>query len=691
MPSNLKDSLVNYVRSFFSSESASDANEGTSHPVASGDAEEARAASSDMEDQIFDDFGDAVEVEETNEQPTTVNAFVIASGLGVFGLLILLGIWLIPSSEPAPDPSDDPTDQASARSRPAAPPGVDPSDTEAFDPTQWDSDSFDRPGSADENLTPQERAQRRSARMAELNRERRQRIDSLASLPTRPAQPPPRGAEGRRSASQFSGGNPYQTSPRRGASQSGSGPSAVSPQLQKAMASAVSTSMDPPGQFDPRAAGSPRHPASGRPLGQPPTPAELEKEQAFQREQQSGSESYAETMKERFPLRRDLSQDEQFIEEQRARGFAEEQTANINRVSGPFTLFVLPKGTLIPITLETGSSNELPGTSIMRVTRDIYDQSAQYVLIPRGSEVVSSYSTAAQVGQSRILLAANRLNLPDGRYLNFRDARAADVSGFAGLKDQKDRHLIEKFASVGALAVLSATVALTDPLAGLGAAQRDTTRDGSEIVVAPGLGGGSFGARATFGFSQQVSDVISNILERQIQRQPTLTLRPGLKGLLVLNEDIDLRSPYYEEGDDFDQMDARFRQYYQDLQVRQQQRQLDRSRDYYRHQETMQAIDQEQRRVYRAGDDRGYPSPPPSGATSPPTYYYQEGAYTDELPTYLPPRRGISPREEMIRRRYMNGEGLTEDTQVTRGDAYSTTAPGVEPAERTRSAPPPPR
>ena len=691
MPSNLKDSLVKYVRSFFSSEPPSDAKEGTSHPEVSSGDDDARAAASDYEEQIFDDFGDAVEVEETNEQPTTVNAFVIASGLGVFGLLILLGIWLIPSSDPSPDASEDPPDQSAAQSRPAAPPGVGQSNTEAFDPTQWDSDSFDRPGAAGENLTPQERSQRRSDRMAELNRERRSRIDSLASLPSRPAQPPPRGAEGRRSATGFSQGNPYQSRSRREAPQASPDGSPVSPQIQKAMASAVSTPMDPPGQFDPRAAGSPRHPASGRPLGQPPTPAELEKEQAFQQEQQAKAKSYAETMKERFPLRRDLSQNEQFLEEQRARGFAQEQSADINRVSGPFTPFVLPKGTLIPITLETGSSNELPGTSIMRITRDVYDQSAQYVLIPRGSEIVSSYSTAAQVGQSRILLAANRLNLPDGRYLNFRDARATDVSGFAGLKDQKDRHLIEKFASVGALAVLSATVALTDPLAGLGAAQRDSTDDGSEIVIAPGVGGGSFGARATVGFSRQVSDVISSILERQIQRQPTLTLRPGLKGLLVLNEDIDLRVPYYEEGDDFDQMDARFRQYYQDLQVRHQQRQLDRSRDYYRHQEAMQAIDQEQRRVYRAGDDRGYQSPLPPGSTSPPPYYYQEGAYRDELPTYLPPRQGISPREEMIRRRYMNGEGLTEDMQVTRGDAYSTTAPGVDPAERTRSAPPPPR
>jgi len=616
--------------------------------------------------------------EESNEQPTAVNSTALAAVIVAIAFLIVLALWLIPGSSDTVIPEEDVSTQTSSprNARRAAPPGVTSDGSNNFDPSTWGEDEFDV--SPEESLTPRERARLRAERSDQSNQSRRAYLDSLIGrTPNGNGSAAPRSRSLNRPRT-----DAYRPpNPSTPAAQS----QRSDPQrLQKAMVSAVSTPLDPPGQFDPRSAGSPRHPASGRPLGQPPTPEELEQETDFRSQNSPSTTSYREQMGDRYPVRRSLSRSEQFLEEQRSRGFTDEE---VSSVQGPLSPFVLPKGTIIPVTLETGANNNLPGTTIMRIARDVYDRSKQYVLIPRGSEVVSTYSTASESGQDRILIAANRLNLPDGRFLNFRDTRATDVSGYAGLADQKDRHLFSKFASAGALAILSATVAITDPLAGIGRAQRDTSRSGAEIIVAPNP---TLGARATAGFSQQVADIIARILDQSLSRKPTLKLRPGLRGLLLLNEDIDLEVPYYEAGDDFEQMDSRFETYRQDRDVRRTQRQLEKERDYYRYQETLQRIQDERQHVHQIGRERGYrassvdlDAPFAPGAASP-QYYYEEGRYAEELPTYLPPRGGMTPREAHIRTRYMGGEGMQGAT-VRSGAAYSNPNAVVPPNDASRT------
>lgn len=679
----------------------------------------------DVDDDAYsDDTLDSLDQQETNEQPTKIKTSVLIAALGLVVVLSLMFIYLLPDDNAVSEQKRQQQEQK-ARTEQAKKgqdriPGLRGQDGGEFNPERWSEGSSFGSGSGGEDGSAEE-----ALSVEEQNRRAQRRRDSLLGRPPEGERvgsrgqadiPPPseretaaeafRRARERGKENYQRRDNPYSRTGRSGQS----GRSSLSKEerqkraqsREKAKASKVSVSMEPPGQFDPRAAGSPRHPASGRPMGQPPTPSDMQKENQYAREQSSSKssrEQYEERAQARHPTG-NLSQEEQFLEKQRSRGSMDVQP---NTVRGPFGPFVLPKGTLIPITLETGSSNQLPGNAIMRVSRDVYDRSKRYILIPRGSEIVSSYSTSAQVGQSRLMIAANRLNLPDGRYVQFRDARAASLDGFAGLEDQKDRHLASRFAAAGGLAILGAAVAITDPFAGLSTSSRDST-NGREVVT-PGL---PLGARAAAGFSQQVNDVISQILEKQIDRDPTLRLRPGKRGILLLNEDLDMKSPYYEEGDDFDQMNREMERYRQDRFIQDQERRLQRVKRYYDYQDSRKSYRDRLRKARESGADRGYgpvpPSPgsrnlsPPSQAQQPqyvqfpPKYYYQESRYAPggQLPTYMPPRTGYSPRERYIRREYMGGEGLdpnaapqrnASDPRFTRDDgaAYSSNPAGPPP------------
>lgn len=423
-------------------------------------------------------------------------------------------------------------------------------------------------------------------------------------------------------------------------------------QMQQQMRQSLSNvRQDVSPSMNPAAMGPPRNPQSGRPYGQPQTVAD------FQQEQGVGPNAMREQLAQRYPFREELSDSEKFLEQVRSRGGG---SSSPNSVQGPLGTFVIPRGTVIPIALESEVNSDLPGTVIARVTSDVYDRSLQHVLIPKGSEIVNDYGQATQVGQSRLLVSATRLNLPDGRYVNFTDARATGPTGAAGLEDIKDRHLFGRFAGVGALAIFGALVNSTDLLGGVGLSQQDTLASGEVVIAA----GGGVSARSGFAgsFVGQVNRIIGELLQRQINRQPTIKLRPGLRGQLVLNEDIDLQRPYYEGGDDWNRIDREMSRYRQDRDLRRAAREVEQLQRRSRGRSTMNELRQSYYNGgYRPGSqprgaagpgadsqEGGFQAGPYQGQAGP---YQGASGYDRSLPPQQPfmtPPNAMTPRERQV-------------------------------------------
>lgn len=194
---------------------------------------------------------------------------------------------------------------------------------------------------------------------------------------------------------------------------------------------------------------------------------------------------------------------------------SDRRTVSAERLSGLASSAILQAGSVIPAALITGIRSELPGLVTAQVTQNVYDSpTGRILLIPQGARLIGDYDADVAFGQSRILLAWNRLILPDGRSIVLERQPASDPRGFAGLQDGTDYHWggVLKAAFVSTL---------------LGA--------GAE------LGSGDDGnlARAfRRGTQGSINRAGEQIVSRELNVRPTLTIRPGYPVRVLVTRDI---------------------------------------------------------------------------------------------------------------------------------------------------------
>ena len=194
---------------------------------------------------------------------------------------------------------------------------------------------------------------------------------------------------------------------------------------------------------------------------------------------------------------------------------SDRRTVSGERFSDVASPNVLQAGSVIPAALITGIRSDLPGLVTAQVTQNVYDSpTGRILLIPQGSRLIGDYDADVAFGQSRMLLAWNRLILPDGRSIVLERQPAADPRGFAGLQDSTDYHWG---------GVLKA--ALVSTLLGVG----------SEV----GSGGDGDLARAIRrGTQDSVNRAGEQIVSRELNVRPTLTIRPGFPVRVLVTRDL---------------------------------------------------------------------------------------------------------------------------------------------------------
>ena len=119
-------------------------------------------------------------------------------------------------------------------------------------------------------------------------------------------------------------------------------------------------------------------------------------------------------------------------------------------------------GDVIPCVAQGGEDSDTPGQFVGRVSRNVYDSATgRFLLIPQNAKVIGSYDTVVTNGQTRIPTVITRIIFPDSSSVPIGAMPAADQGGFAGLHDQVDSHLWEKFGNALILAVGSAGIQLS--------------------------------------------------------------------------------------------------------------------------------------------------------------------------------------------------------------------------------------
>jgi type IV secretory pathway VirB10-like protein len=196
------------------------------------------------------------------------------------------------------------------------------------------------------------------------------------------------------------------------------------------------------------------------------------------------------------------------------------RTVAQDRVAAPPSPFVLQAGSVIPAALITGIRSDLPGQITAQVTQHIYDSpTGSILLVPQGTRIIGEYDSGVAFGQRRILLVWNRLIFPNGRSIVLERQPGADTQGYAGLEDGVDYHWWDLMKAAGLSMLLAVGAELTKD-------------DDDRLIQAI-----RSGAQGT------INDAGQQIVQRQLQVAPTLTIRPGFPVRVIVTRDLVLE-PY---------------------------------------------------------------------------------------------------------------------------------------------------
>ena len=171
------------------------------------------------------------------------------------------------------------------------------------------------------------------------------------------------------------------------------------------------------------------------------------------------------------------------------------------------------EGSFLEGVLVTQLNGDFPGPVLAAVSVPYYSADRQRMVIPRGARVVGSASATSGQDQERLAIGFHRLIFPDGRWVSL-DFHGLNQIGEGALKDHVNRHYFAMFASVGAIGIISGlTLRGSDPYAG--------GRQGFQAGAGQGLAQGA-----------------TSILDRFLNRLPTLTIRAGHRLRIWFTSDV---------------------------------------------------------------------------------------------------------------------------------------------------------
>lgn len=182
--------------------------------------------------------------------------------------------------------------------------------------------------------------------------------------------------------------------------------------------------------------------------------------------------------------------------------------------------YMLSAGSVIAASLITGLRSDLPGLVTAQVTERVFDSATgRILLIPQGARLIGTYDSVVAFGQRRALVVWQRIIFPDGRSLRVENVPATDPAGYAGLEDKVDFHTWRLLQGVAISTLLGVGSSLTfTGESDLVQAIRESTQ-------------------------QNVARAGDQITSRNLQIQPTITIRPGTPVRLVVHRDLVLAPP----------------------------------------------------------------------------------------------------------------------------------------------------
>ena len=187
-------------------------------------------------------------------------------------------------------------------------------------------------------------------------------------------------------------------------------------------------------------------------------------------------------------------------------------------------LYWLPEGTVIEAELTNRLDGDEPGPVNVMITNDVYKPGTRLVLIPQGARGLGEAHEVSLLGQQRLAVAFHRILTPGlngyGIPLDRPEPGLAQA-GEAGLHDKVNNHYATIFGAALAVGAIGGLAQI-----GNNAASLTTLSDFRN------------------GVSASTAQSADRILDRFLNRMPTITIREGTRVKIILTDDLAL--PAYQ-------------------------------------------------------------------------------------------------------------------------------------------------
>lgn len=178
---------------------------------------------------------------------------------------------------------------------------------------------------------------------------------------------------------------------------------------------------------------------------------------------------------------------------------------------------LVPTATVIKAVLDQELMSDYTGSYRGLITHDVYDVTASYIVIPKGSRFIGKCLRISNVNepiQARMGLTVNWIILPNGKRIDLKKkADMLDQAGIHAVKDKVNYHFFAQFLGVAAYALISS----------------ETSREGSGIAQDETYEGQ---------VGEAMREQFAPLAAKYLDLVPTITLRAGTPINIFLEDDV---------------------------------------------------------------------------------------------------------------------------------------------------------
>jgi len=195
----------------------------------------------------------------------------------------------------------------------------------------------------------------------------------------------------------------------------------------------------------------------------------------------------------------------------------------------------IAQGRNIDAVLETAINSEIPGTVRAVVSRDVYAEISENVLIPKGSRLYGNYKTLTNRGQSRIAINFVRIIRPDGITADV-SSFASDQFGRAGVQGEVDR----KYAQLLGLTFMEAFIDI-----GVALALNQIANNSQQQLNLNSAGGNQFivpnpSNQVATTLTRSIQNRTKEVAQDMVGTNPVVSINQGTRINIMVNQDLRL-------------------------------------------------------------------------------------------------------------------------------------------------------